>query len=447
MPLTTFAAAVAVAVSLMFVTVLLAAGALALEREQNTFTRLVRGPVSPGGCWPRRSSFAVAGSLPVTLLMLLAVAAFVPVEWDRFHLWLVVAVAGAAAFAAMGTLDRRARARGAGGVAAGLHAAPAGRVPGARARGRRERGALRRRPGWSPALFPFDPTVDAMTSALYGEGGLLGPLLHLAALGLAYGARSSHRDLAAWLRGGCGAQISCDRMSFPATRLRRLRQTSGLRGLVRETELSVDHLVYPLFVTHGEDRREPVESMPGIERLTISHLEEEAGEIAALGIPAVLLFGIPADKDEAASGAYDAEGIVQLAVRALKQAEPELIVITDVCLCEYMSHGHCGVVREDGVVDNDVTLELLAKTAISHAEAGADAVAPSDMMDGRVAAIRAQLDSEGHTRAADRRLQREVRVRLLRPVPRGRRFGARVRRPARVPDGPGQRARGGARGA
>ena len=166
---------------------------------------------------------------------------------------------------------------------------------------------------------------------------------------------------------------------------------------MRETELSVDHLVYPLFVTHGEDRREPIESMPGIERLTISHLEEEAGEIAALGIPAVLLFGIPADKDEAASGAYDDEGIVQLAVRALKQAQPALIVITDVCLCEYMSHGHCGVVRDDGEVDNDVTLELLAKTAISHAEAGADAVAPSDMMDGRVAAIRAQLDAEGHT--------------------------------------------------
>jgi porphobilinogen synthase len=186
-------------------------------------------------------------------------------------------------------------------------------------------------------------------------------------------------------------------MSFPATRLRRLRRTSALRGLVRETELSPGHLVLPLFVTHGSDSREPVESMPGVERLTISHLEEEAREIAALGIPAVLLFGIPAHKDEAASGAYDEEGIVQLAVRALKQAEPELTVITDVCLCEYMSHGHCGVVRADGEVDNDVSLELLAKTATSHAEAGADAVAPSDMMDGRVGAIRAQLDSEGHS--------------------------------------------------
>jgi porphobilinogen synthase len=186
-------------------------------------------------------------------------------------------------------------------------------------------------------------------------------------------------------------------MSFPATRLRRLRRTGALRDLVRETDLSPRHLVLPLFVTHGTDRREPVESMPGIERLTISHLEEEAAEVTALGIPAVLLFGIPAHKDEAASGAYDGEGIVQLAVRALKRAQPELVVITDVCLCEYTSHGHCGVVREDGEVDNDVTLELLAKTAVSHAEAGADAVAPSDMMDGRVAAVRAQLDSEGHS--------------------------------------------------
>jgi len=186
-------------------------------------------------------------------------------------------------------------------------------------------------------------------------------------------------------------------MAFPATRLRRMRKTSGLRGLVRETDLSAGHLVYPLFVTHGLDRREPIEAMPGIERLTISHLEDEAGQIAALGIPAVLLFGIPADKDEAASEAYDPEGIVQLAVRALKQAQPELTVITDVCLCEYTSHGHCGVVRDDGDVDNDLSLELLAKTAVSHAEAGADVVAPSDMMDGRVGAIRGQLDAEGHS--------------------------------------------------
>ncbi len=176
-----------------------------------------------------------------------------------------------------------------------------------------------------------------------------------------------------------------------------MRTSSALRGLVRETELSVEHLIYPLFVTHGSNRREPIESMPGIERLTISHLADEAREIAALGIPAVLLFGIPADKDDAASGAYDPEGIVQLAVRAIKQAEPSLTVITDVCLCEYTSHGHCGFVREDGAVDNDLTLEMLAKTALSHAESGADAIAPSDMMDGRVGTLRSQLDAEGYS--------------------------------------------------
>jgi porphobilinogen synthase len=178
--------------------------------------------------------------------------------------------------------------------------------------------------------------------------------------------------------------------------MRRLRATGALRDMVRETELSPKQLVYPMFVELGTDSRTPIESMPGIERLSISHAVEEAGEAHALGIPSVLLFGIPAGKDPQGSGAYDSEGVVQLAVRAIKEAHPELVVITDVCMCEYTSHGHCGIVRDDGSVDNDVTLELLAKTAISHAAAGADAVAPSDMMDGRVGALRAQLDSEGH---------------------------------------------------
>jgi porphobilinogen synthase len=184
-------------------------------------------------------------------------------------------------------------------------------------------------------------------------------------------------------------------MAFPATRLRRLRKTGVLRGMVRETELTPAHLVQPLFVQLGEERT-PVESMPGVERLSISNVVEEAGEVHELGVPAVLLFGIPADKDEQGSGAYDDEGVVQLAVQALKEAHPDLVVITDVCLCEYTSHGHCGVVLDDGSVDNDMTLELLARTANSHADAGADAVAPSDMMDGRVGALRTQLDAEGH---------------------------------------------------
>ena len=177
--------------------------------------------------------------------------------------------------------------------------------------------------------------------------------------------------------------------------MRRLRRTPALRGLVSETSLSPAQLIQPAFVVAGEGVREEIESMPGIERFSISELVAEATEIASLGVGALLLFGIPSAKDETGSGAYDDEGVVQMAVRALKEAHPDLTVITDVCLCEYTSHGHCGFVR-DGEVDNDITVELLAKTAISHAEAGADAVAPSDMMDGRVGTIRHQLDEEGH---------------------------------------------------
>jgi porphobilinogen synthase len=177
--------------------------------------------------------------------------------------------------------------------------------------------------------------------------------------------------------------------------MRRLRRTQALRDLVRETDISPSHLVQPLFVVAGEGVREEVPSMPGVQRLSISELVAEGQEVFATGVRAVLLFGIPSAKDETGSGAYDEEGVVQLAVRALKEAVPELTVITDVCLCEYTSHGHCGFVR-DGEVDNDITLELLAKTAIAQADAGADVVAPSDMMDGRVGAIRHQLDEEGH---------------------------------------------------
>ncbi|MEA2444854.1 MAG: porphobilinogen synthase, partial [Thermoleophilales bacterium] len=151
------------------------------------------------------------------------------------------------------------------------------------------------------------------------------------------------------------------------------------------------------FVELGTDSRTPIDAMPGIDRLSISHAVEEAGEAQALGIPAVLLFGIPAHKDEVGTGAYDDEGVVQLATRAIKEAHPDLLVITDVCLCEYTSHGHCGVVRDDGQVDNDASVELVVKTALSQVAAGADIVAPSDMMDGRVGALRAQLDADGYS--------------------------------------------------
>ncbi len=176
--------------------------------------------------------------------------------------------------------------------------------------------------------------------------------------------------------------------------MRRLRRTGVLREMVRETTLRPADLIQPLFVSAGVGVREPVEAMPGIERLSISALVEEAGEVVAAGVPAVLLFGVPAAKDEAGSGAYDDEGIVQLATQALKEAHPDLVVIADTCLCGYTAGGHCGVVRE-GEVDNDLSLELIAKTAVSQAAAGADAVAPSGMMDGHVAAVRAQLDAEG----------------------------------------------------
>ena len=182
--------------------------------------------------------------------------------------------------------------------------------------------------------------------------------------------------------------------AFPLTRLRRLRRTAALRELVRETSLDRGDLVYPLFACPGEGIDRPLPGLPGIARRSIDRLCDEAEEAASLGISCVLLFGIPETKDEVGSEAYDSDGIVQRAIRALKDRVPQLLVVTDVCLCEYTSHGHCGLVH-DGEVVNDLTLELLAKTAVSHADAGADAVAPSDMMDGRVGALRGALDGEG----------------------------------------------------
>ena len=183
-------------------------------------------------------------------------------------------------------------------------------------------------------------------------------------------------------------------MAHSVYRPRRLREKSLLRKLVRETSLAPDDFMYPLFITHGRGVREAISSMPGQYRMSIDEAVKEAKDTAGMGIPAVLLFGIPEEKDARGSEAYADDGIVQQATRAIKDTVPDLLVVTDVCLCEYTSHGHCGVV-EEGRVKNDPTLELLARTAVSQAESGADMVAPSDMMDGRVGAIRDALDEQG----------------------------------------------------
>ncbi len=183
-------------------------------------------------------------------------------------------------------------------------------------------------------------------------------------------------------------------MFFPEYRARRLRRSEPLRRMVRETRLSVDDLIYPMFSAHGDNIRKEIPSMPGIFQQSIEHIVAEAREVRELGIPAVILFGIPECKDALGQDAYSDSGIIQRTVRAIKAEVPELLVITDVCLCEYTDHGHCGVIR-DGDVDNDETLKLLAAEALSHVRAGADIVAPSDMMDGRVAAIRELLDANG----------------------------------------------------
>jgi len=184
-------------------------------------------------------------------------------------------------------------------------------------------------------------------------------------------------------------------MYFPTYRPRRLRKNENFRRMIRETHLSVDDFIYPLFVAPGEGVKKEISSMPGNYQMSIDNIIEEAREVRDLGIPAILLFGIPFAKDEVGSEAYDEDGIVQRAIRAIKKEVPDLLVVTDVCLCEYTSHGHCGIIR-DGEVLNDVTLELLAQEALTHVAAGADMVAPSDMMDGRVSAIRSSLDENGH---------------------------------------------------
>jgi porphobilinogen synthase len=188
-------------------------------------------------------------------------------------------------------------------------------------------------------------------------------------------------------------------MDFPSYRPRRLRRNEKIRALVRETSLAVSHLIYPLFIGPGKGKAQPVSSMPGVAQLSVDRAVEECLEADALGIPAVILFGLPERKDPFGSEAYDDGGVVQQAIRAIKEKLPQLLVITDVCLCEYTDHGHCGVIK-NGDVDNDSTLKLLVKESLSHARAGADIVAPSDMMDGRVGAIRQALDRDGFAQTA-----------------------------------------------
>ncbi len=211
--------------------------------------------------------------------------------------------------------------------------------------------------------------------------------------------------------------------------------------MVRETRLSPDNFIQPLFVCPGRGVSNPIQSMPGVAQLSADMAAREAKEIAGAGVPGVILFGIPEHKDAIGSQAWDDSGCVQRAIGEIKEHVPGLVVITDVCMCEYTDHGHCGAIK-DGDVDNDATLELLRREALSHARAGADIVAPSDMMDGRVGAIRAALDENGFSRDGNHGLLGQVCLRILWTVPRGGGVGAQVRRSPLLPDGSGQRRRG-----
>ncbi len=226
-------------------------------------------------------------------------------------------------------------------------------------------------------------------------------------------------------------------MFFPAYRPRRLRKNENLRRLIRETKLSIDDLVHPLFVVPGKGVKKPINSMPGNFQMSVDHLLKEVRQSKDLGIPAVLLFGIPDEKDENASGAFRKDGIIQRATKEIKDKVPDILVIADLCFCEYTSHGHCGCLK-DGDVDNDATLEMLAETAVSQAKAGADIVAPSAMMDGQIEAIRDGLDEAGLENTPIMAYSAKYASCFLRALPRGRRERPAVRRPQGLPDGPGQ---------
>ena len=440
-----FAVALAASVSLMFITLLLAAGMLAIEREENAFSRLVRGLVSHTGLLVEKAGLAAVCSTAVCLLMLAGFGLFVHLQWSRFGLWVVAMVGGALAFAALGlaigALTREVRAASLLAFMLSLPLAFLALVPS---------GAV------APALydviravsaiFPFKPTLDALDAALNNAGGLGaaaappgragGGLRGAGPLGLRRFADLSR-----------GRPLDCNPMAFPATRMRRLRKTGVLRDMVRETELSASRLVYPMFVQLGEQGRTPIEAMPGIDRVSISQAVEDAGEVHELGVPAVLLFGLPADKDDQGSGAYDDEGVVQLAVRALKEAHPDLRG-RDRRLPVRL---HQPRPLRRPARRRQRRQRQLARPAGPHrrlARARGRGCGGAQRHDGRARRGPAHAARRrGLQGPADHRLLGQVRLRLLRAVSRGRRLRALVRRQARLPDGPGQRRGGRPRGA
>ncbi len=384
--------AYALALTLAFVTLLVAAAAIAGERDENVFGRLTGGLVRLGELVAEKIAFVAVVGAAIGLVLAIVFGLVVELgeveggePWQRLPLLAVGLVLAGAAFGALGVvigaIAREARAATLLAFLVALPIVLIGLVP----------SSIVPAAGGVSQAFPFAHAVDLFGAAL-SDADPAGTVLRRG--GLARRADGGLRRAGTRPRAKIG-----DVSTFPTTRLRRLRRTPATRGLVQETRLDVAELVFPMFVCPGVGVHAPLEGLPGIARRSVDLTCDEAEELYGLGIRAVLLFGIPEEKDEVASGAYDEDGIVQRALRSLRDRVPELVLMTDVCLCEYTSHGHCGVVR-DGEVLNDVSLELLARTAVSHAEAGAHVVAPSDMMDGRVGAIRSQLDGEGFENVA-----------------------------------------------
>ena len=413
--------AYALAVTIAFLALLLAATALASERDENVIGRLVRGLVSFGQLVWAKVALAALVSLALGAGIALVFGIVIQAggveggePWERLPLLFAgIALAGAslgALGALLGGLAREARTASLVALLVVLPIVFLGLVP----------KEVVPAAAWISEAFPFSHAARFFQAALFDSSpwSTVGrEALWLVGLAWPTGRSRGARLPGAFWRSAFGVS------TFPVTRLRRLRRTDRLRA--SSARRASTWTTSSCRCSSGRTRT-PNPELPAMGRFSIEDLAREADGLAAAGVRAVLLFGIPDEKDEEGSGAYDDDGIVQLALRALRDAHPDLLLLTDVCLCEYTSHGHCGVIR-DGEVANDETLELIARTAVSHAEAGADAVCPSDMMDGRVGAIRSALDDAGST-DADRLVRGQVRVRVLRPVPRGGR--ARPRRSA-----------------